>query len=214
MAERSNSRMGVGTLLLLGGGVFAAAFGWLRTFNSDQLGQSQVAEMFDAGGQLRPAVEIARTLAASKLITVEMETHVTSSAEDPLWRGTARATIFAPVKLSYGVDLEHADAKSLDMWAGARWLFVTVPKPKLIAVEPDLQRMEERIEVTGTRTRSRAGDTQRQLATKRLEEEARRLALTPEQQLEVEEMSKRQIEKLLAGLVASRYEIKVTFSNE
>src|SRR5213079_3233940 len=72
-----------------------------------------------------------------KLLTFAIDSTVTTTKTDESWRGTASATVKAPVRYHFGVDLSHTDDHSLFYNPLTRIQMLTIPPPTLLAIEVD-----------------------------------------------------------------------------
>ena len=65
----------------------------------------RIAGQLDEEGKLRPLADIVETTRALKLVTVMVDSTVRTEVHDEGWRGKAAASVKAPVRYVYGVDL-------------------------------------------------------------------------------------------------------------
>src|ERR1041385_1726545 len=68
-----------------------------------------------------------------KLLTFAIDSTVTTTKTDESWRGTASATVKAPVRYHFGVDLSRTDDHNLSYNPLTRIQTLTIPAPVLIA---------------------------------------------------------------------------------
>jgi hypothetical protein len=171
-----------------------------------------VSDQLDAG-RLRPVAEVATLAAALKLVTVEVETTAKSERTSESWRGDVTASVKAPTRLLFGTDLSalRVDQVALSPLSGA--YLVRVPPPTRVATEVDGGQEEAKVDVGWARTRSIAGEYWLGQARKGLYDEARRLALSPEDAVRVRETTREQVAALLKKVVGAA-PVRVAFEDE
>ena len=136
-----------------------------------------------------------------KFITWSFETEVDAQSISDRWYGDAVASVRAPVKYQYGIDLAALveDAVFRDPSTGA--LTFVVPSPERLSVEIDLERLEQSLKTSGMRWKSRnqaqLDETRAQLGTI-----ARNLELSPRDQQRMREVSRQQIETHLSRVLS------------
>src|SRR5580765_7044214 len=80
------------TALLFGTAIFAGLAYELKTQQGEVVSTAgQAAAQFDEQGKLRPLAAVLETTRALKLVTVTVESQVTSKVSGDLWRGKASA---------------------------------------------------------------------------------------------------------------------------
>lgn len=173
-----------------------------------------------------PIGEIARSLRAMKLVTVEIQTQVESVRVDGSWRGDVAASVVAPARLLYGCDLsgiagpvskdgaENARGRAVllpNMLTGGYTL--RVPRPMRIATEVEGDRESAKVDVGWGRFRDVAGEYQLGLARAGLYPMARSLRLSDQQAAEVEQTTREQLVALVRGLsgLGSAARVQVEF---
>ena len=169
----------------------------------------------DEHGKIRPLAEVARVTREAKIITMSVHATVRATMRDDRWRGNASATVEAPVKYSFGVDLKNVDNGAFRYDYLTRNYVVTLPPPTRLAVEVDgAHPIKEVIDVTGTRFKSLAGREQLVKAQRAIYDEAQRAALPPDQRQQVREASREQVGKIVKAVVGKEYGVKVKFNDE
>lgn len=188
---------------------------WTLRQQEQQLVSTQgVDNQLGEEGNLRPVGEIAEFLEEMKLITVRIRSKVVSEERHKNWRGAAGARVTAPADFFYGVDLKHLGNGAVQpSLKNPRHLKITVPAPRLQAVEVFARDEEIAVQTSGLRFRTRAGEYYLGLARRKLHERARRRALLPEQMERVMATTRRQIRKLAETFAGDDYEITVVFRN-
>src|SRR5688572_11713975 len=78
-----------------------------------------------------PTAQVLRATRELKLITVSIESTVSTTKTDESWRGTAKATVQAPVKYHFGVDLSKIDDRNLSYNPLTQIQTLTIPPPGL-----------------------------------------------------------------------------------
>ena len=200
-------------VLLFGVVVFGGFALVLKTQQQELLTTTRDAKsQFDEQGKLRPVAAVLETTRALKLVTVVVESQVTTKVRDERWRGSASASVQAPVKYVYGVDLSGLDHESIRMGSILGIYEITIPRPTRIATEVDGSRPDEEVvEVTGSRMRSVAGEFYLGLARKAIYEQARKSALKKEDQDKVERITREQVEDLVRRFVGPSAEVHVKY---
>lgn len=156
------------------------------------------------------ADETLEVLRAMKLVTVELRTPVRVECRDECWRGVALATVEAPARLLFGVDLATLSRANLSVGElGA--VLVTIPKPILIGVDLDMSDPAENVQVSGLRFRSGAGEYQLGQARRRIYEEAHRVAFNDDTRRMVAAESLTRVEELLRGTLGEKRPIFVQY---
>src|SRR5947199_8410034 len=82
-----------------------------------------------------PTAQVLRATRELKLLTIAIESTVTTTKTDDSWRGTASATVAAPVKYHFGVDLSKMDDHNLFYNPLTQIQTLTIPPPTLLAIE-------------------------------------------------------------------------------
>lgn len=206
-------RKGLGAFLL-GGALFGGLAVLLHTQQQEILSTSHLASQLDDDGKLRPLAEVVETTRALKLVTLTIDTRVRTKVRDERWRGTASAVVEAPVRYVYGVDLAGLDPDAIRLGKILGMYEITIPHPIRIATEVDGSHpVEEVVEVSGTRFKSRAGEYYLGLARKELYEEARKSTLPKETLDEIDTKTREQVETLVRRFVGPSAEVRVKFDD-
>ncbi|MBI3863224.1 MAG: DUF4230 domain-containing protein [Planctomycetia bacterium] len=195
----------------------AAIFGGLAILLRTQQGEvsataAHAAAQIDEQGKLRPLATVLETTRALKLVTVTVDSTVKTKVRDERWRGTASASVQAPVRYVYGVDLSDLDPDSIRVGRILGLYEITIPRPVRIATEVDGSRpVEEVVEVSGTRLRSVAGEFYLGLARKEIYEQARKSTLPKDDMERVERMTREQVEDLVRRFVGPSADVRVRY---
>lgn len=197
-------------LLLFGGMAW-----YMRGVERDavSVGASQLSAAVAAP---HPVAEVARAVAAMKLVTVEVDSKVRVERGDENWRGTVQAAVEVPVRLRYGVDLAGVDAVRVlyspiaDEARGV--MVVTVPAPVLLGTEVFSEKESVEVSTGGLRLRSRAGEYYLGIARRDVAETARALVLRPEDAEHVRGVTRGQIAELVEKLVGEHVLVSVRFA--
>lgn len=162
-----------------------------------------------------PIAEVARLAREMKLITVTVDSTVKATRRDQRWRGTAAATVEAPVRHSYGVDLAGLTDGAFKYDYLRRGYVVTLPPPKRIASEVDGSHpTRQEISVTGTRFKKLSGMEQLHEAHKAIYSEALKQQLPKDRREEVRRVTREQVAAALGAIVGGDYEVRVKFEDE
>jgi hypothetical protein len=201
--------------LVFGAAVFGGLAYMLNTQQQEVVSTAtQAAAQFDTDGKLRPVATVLETTRALKLVTVTIDSQVTAKVRDERWRGTASASVRAPVRYVYGVDLSGLNHESIRLGSILGIYEITIPKPTRIATEVDVGRSDDEVvEVTGTRLRAVAGEFYLGLARKAVYDEARKSALPREDLERVEQITREQVEDLVRRFVGPTAEVRVKYQD-
>lgn len=201
--------------LLIGGAVFAGLAFVMRSQQGELLSTATIASQFDEEGKLRPLAEVVETTRALKLVTVTVDSRVRTKVADERWRGTASAVVEAPVRYVYGVDLSGLNPDAFRLGKILGIYEITIPQPTRIAAEVDGSNpVEEIVEVTGARLRSRAGEYYLGLARKAIYDEARKSALPRETMDDISTKTREQVENLVRRFVGPSADVRVRYKTE
>src|SRR5262245_41689056 len=210
-SELRPRRFGLASFLL-GGALFGGLAYVLHSQQEEVVSTSRIEAQLDENGKLRPLAEVVETTRALKLVTVIVNSKVRTKVRDERWQGTASAEVEAPVRYVYGVDLAGLDPGAIRMGNILGMYEITIPRPARIAAEVDGSHpVEEIVEVTGARFRSRAGEYYLGLARKEIYEQARKNSLPPETMAEIETQTREQVETLVRRFVGPSAEVRVKY---
>jgi len=204
------SRRFVLAVVILAGALFGGLSLFMRSMERRALAGSGVREAVDADGTVRTPVEIARSLAAMKLVTVEIETSVTARSGHESWRGGVEASVTAPVRLLYGVDLAGMEVSRVAISPLTGAIAVSVPAPERIATEVRTENEAAVVSLGWLRLRSRAGEYYLGAARKALHEEAERLQLTPEDAAYVRSGTRQRVAELVRKIAGPAVRVAVS----
>jgi hypothetical protein len=192
----------IAVVVMLGGLVGLAVY--LKRELSTAVAPETVDSQLDSSGKIRPLADVITQTRGSRLVTVQIASNVTVLVEDRSWRGNASASLSAPVRYSYGVDLSQLDQSCFAFSELTSTYSVKIPKPTRIATEVDTAKtFDEHVEVGLGRMRGRAGETQLSLARKKLSEEAERQALSPADTERVEKNTLESVRDLVQRIVGA-----------
>lgn len=201
--------------LLIGGAVFAGLAFVMHSQQGELLSTATIGSQFDETGKLRPLAEVVETTRALKLVTVTVDSRVRTKVADERWRGTASAVVEAPVRYVYGVDLSGLNPDAFRLGKILGIYEITIPQPTRIAAEVDGSNpVEEIVEVTGARLRSRAGEYYLGLARKAIYDEARKSALPRETMDDISTKTREQVEDLVRRFVGPTADVRVRYKTE
>lgn len=211
-AQRGSFRLAAA---LLCGALFVGLAVLLKDQQAEILSTTQVASQLDGEGKLRPLAEVVETTRALKLVTLTIDSRVRTKVRDERWRGTASAVVEAPVRYVYGVDLAGLDPDAIRLGKVLGIYEITIPRPTRIATEVDGSHpVEEVVEVSGTRFKSRAGEYYLGLARKEIYDEARKSTLPREILEEIDTKTREQVETLVRRFVGPSAEVRVRFNGQ
>lgn len=136
-----------------------------------------------------------------KLITWGFETTIDAQSVSDKWYGDSVAEARAPVRCQYGVDLQTLEEGSIFRDSATGSLTFIVKPPKRLSVEVDVERLEQSLETSGLRWRSR-NQSQLDATLKELGAQANSLTLSPKDEQRMREASRHQIETHLQRVLA------------
>lgn len=163
---------------------------------------------------LDPAAKVIRHLRASELITSRIETVVRAQNTDDNWFGSVVATVEAPARLSYGVDLSKLESSRVSFSPIGGVYTLRVPSPKRVATEVFTGQEKVDVELAGLRFRSLAGEAQLGLARAKLHEQALRMRVTGPDLEQIRENTRGEIEWLVKRVVGQNASVWVAFDDE
>ena len=162
-----------------------------------------------------PTAQVLSVTRELKLLTVSIESTVTTTKTDESWRGDASATIKAPVKYHFGVDLSQITDPNLSYNPLTQTQTLSIPPPTLVAIEVDGSHpITERIDVTGLRFKKLSGAEQLNLAQKSLYDAARKQTLPQKDLDQIRLATRTQLESSLARFISPSTHLRVKFLDE
>lgn len=189
-----------------------ALFGGLAVIMRDaQQSVLRFAAETGPSGRADEVPALAQTLRALKLITVEINTTVSTESADESWRGDVLASVRAPVTLYYGVDLAALSAGDLSRSPLSGEWTIRVPAPRRLATEVRGTDEQLQVKVTGLRLRDVAGEYHLGLARMRLHQRASRMTLSPEDREHLEHATQEQVQTLVRLLSGTTAAVNVEF---
>lgn len=154
---------------------------------------------------------VAQAVRSLKLVTVEINTSVSTDVRDQSWRGDAAASVSAPVRLLYGVDLDQLDASAVSLAPLGKLCTIRIPKPQRIATEVYSEDESIDVQVGWMRFRTRSGEYVLGLARRNLAEQARAMVLSPDDADKVADATRSQVAKAVRALIGDDVRVDVTF---
>lgn len=164
-----------------------------------------------------PAASVTRFLDCVRrlnLQTAEIVGHAAATASDESWRGVASATVSAPVRYLYGVNLEALDSASVSYNEASETWVLTLPAPERMAAEVDWSVARESLDIRGLRLRSRAGEAVLRRAREAAQVEAHSAPLTESMQRQVYDQTRLQVAEAVSRLAADGRKVSVRLSSE
>jgi hypothetical protein len=173
---------------------------------------SQWANDLDENGHIRPLTEVLELTRQLKLITVKINARVPATVTDKRRLiGEASASIEVPVTYQYGVDLSSLPEHALTFQHISQRYVLTVPPPTMLSCEVDNSKAtKEELDVSTWRFK-RLNQDLLVAAHKKVETEARRQMLSPEQTEEVRKLTREQLERLVKALITDDKPLEVRF---
>ncbi|MBX3358717.1 MAG: DUF4230 domain-containing protein [Phycisphaeraceae bacterium] len=203
----------LGALGLAAAALFAALAVYIRGVERSVVESETLDREVRAAPPGRDPAQLAGLVRTMRLVTVEIDTTVTSTAGDESWRGDVSAKLSAPVRLYYGTDL--AGLGPSDVSAGPLGgVIVRVPRPRRLATEIYPEREDPEVLVGWLRFRSRAGEYYLSQARRDLAEHARQMPLSRDDLAKVEQATRDQITALLRAMLGDDKPISVIFTDD
>lgn len=159
-------------------------------------------------------VKVARHLRASELVTSRIETTVRAQNTDDNWLGSVVATVEAPARLSYGVDLSKLESSRVLFSPIGNVYAVRVPVPARIATEVFTGQEKVSVDLIGLRFRALAGEEQLGIARTRLHEQALKVRVTGVELERVRENARAEVESLVRKIAGESASVRVSFDDE
>jgi hypothetical protein len=173
-----------------------------------------VDRSIDDQGQLRPLADVMQATRALKLVTVMVTSRVRARVQDEQWRGNVSAVVEAPVRYVYGVDLSQLRDDSFRVGPALGIYEISIPPPERLAVEVDGSHpIDEIVDVSGTRLRSRAGEYYLGLARRAIYEEARNQVLPEQTMNDVRATTREQVESVVRLFASPRAVVHVRYQS-
>lgn len=201
-------------LAVLAAAVFLGLTAFMRSLERRALGQETIRDQMTLDGRARPLAEVARTIAKLQLVTAEVHTTVATNVSHENWRGLAAATVEAPARLLYGVDVSNVDTRSIGFSPATSAYLVRIPPPIRIATEVCGGDETFNVQVGWARLRSRAGEFYLGLARKDLYAKAQEMTLSADDARTVRETTRSQVEQAVRTLVGGAATVTVVFDED
>lgn len=160
---------------------------------------------------------VVRHLRTCELVTSRIETIVRAQNNNDNWFGSVVATVEAPARLSYGVDLSKLESSRVvfsPIGAVGGVYSLKVPPPKRIATEVFTGQEKTDVALAGLRFRSIAGEEQLGIARARLHEQALRMRITGAESERIRESARAEIAGLVKRIVGEGASVRVWFEDE
>lgn len=171
------------------------------------------------GAAQRPQVaEVDRALEAMSLVTVILESRVTSTVKDESWRGDVDAMVTVPVRLFFGTDLDRARVEVTELSPLARTYRIIVPPPRRLATELITDRESANVDLGWLRFRTRAGEYFLGEARRKLSQAAAAMTIDESQALRVRDETRTRLVRLVTLVLgeqeAARAQVRVDFDDD
>ncbi len=173
-----------------------------------------VYESAGTSARLAAQARVGDAVRAMKLVTVQIKTAVTVESTTESWRGDVKASVVAPVTLSYGTDLSGLSRDSVSFSPLLNSCVVRVPGPQRISTEVYSDQEQSQVQVGWLRFRSRAGEYYLGLARRDLSERAREMVLAPSDAASVRAATRGQLTSLIHSIVGKGVSVRVLFDDE
>jgi hypothetical protein len=158
--------------------------------------------------------DIAQSLRAMKLVSVEWRTSVQSSSRDNSFLGAVNAEVNAPVILHFGVDLEQLDPSRITFSPLHQAYLVRLPPPVRLAVEVLGQFEQARVSTGWLRRRASEGEHHLGIARRDLHLRAQQLVPDHDQQLLIREQTRERVAELVRKVAGPSTLVSVRFEDD
>lgn len=193
--------------------VFAGLYGLMRGMEARAIHNPSIRDQLLASGQARPVADVARTIARMALVTAEVHTSVRAETSNDSWRGTAVASVEAPVILHYGVDVSQFDVANVGFSPATSSYLIRIPPPRRISTEVCGDDESTDVRVGWARLRTRAGEYYLGQARKNLYTRAREITLSQADAIKVRETTRTQVEEAVRLIVGRDSPVTVIFDD-
>jgi len=136
-----------------------------------------------------------------ELVCLKVETIVTHKMKSEKWRGDTEVAVWAPVVVTYGIDLSALSKDAIVFDRESNTLTITLPRPRVSLVEVDMKRRDELISTTGTRLGTVSGRYYVDEASRELARRAREAASSGCNLEMAEEAAKRAVSEIVYEIV-------------
>lgn len=198
---------------LLAAVVFASLWAYMQSLERRALSSPMIRDQILASGRVRPLADVAKVIARMQLVTAEVQTTVQTQMSDENWRGLASATVEAPARILYGIDVSDMNVRSISYGPAESTYLIRIPPPRRMATEVCGDDEKIKVQVGWARLRSIAGEYYLGLARKALYTKARELTLKPEDAARVREMTLTQVQAAVQHLVGRDAAVHVIFDD-
>jgi hypothetical protein len=156
----------------------------------------------------RPGVlQVTNAVRSLKLVTWQFETTINAESMSDKWYGNAVASVRAPVRYQYGVNLENMRRE--DIFVDTAGYTFIVPAPERISVEVNLAELNQTLQVSGARWKGQNQD-QIDQARRRLADLAQTTQLSPADVTRLRDVSRKQVEQMLRNVIGADPSARVT----
>lgn len=196
-------------------GLFAAvAAAGALALKSQQEREAALALQEFEGSDGGVQASVVRHLRTCDLVTSRIDTTVRAQISDDNWFGTVVATVEAPARLSYGVDLSKLESSKVVFSPIGGVYSIKVPAPRRIATEVFTGKETTDVALAGLRFRALAGEEKLGLARARLHEQALRVRISGPELDRVREGARAEIEGLVKRIAGENAAVRVAFEDE
>lgn len=200
-------------LAVLAAVVFAGLAVYMRSQERRALSSPMIRDQVLASGRVRPLADVAKVIARMQLVTAEVQTTIKTEMSDDNWRGLASATVEAPARFLYGVDVSDLDVRNIGFSPAASTYLIRIPPPRRVATEVCGDDETIKVQVGWARLRSVAGEYYLGLARKALYTKAREMTLSPADAARVRETTLAQVQDAVKHLVGDQASVSVIFDD-
>ncbi len=200
-------------LALLAAAVFASLWAYMQSLERRALSSPMIRDQILASGRVRPLADVAKVIARMQLVTAEVQTTVQTQMSDENWRGLASATVEAPARILYGVDVSDINVRSVSYSPAESTYLIRIPPPRRMATEVCGDDEKIKVQVGWARLRSIAGEYYLGLARKALYTKARELTLKPDDAARIRETTLTQVKETVQHLVGPDAVVHVIFDD-
>ncbi len=211
MAWTDSGHRGLALALVAGVVAAALAWGWSGLRASRAIADARAT----LPSQARPGSDaIATRIAAMKLVTVELRTHVHSEVTQSGLFGGVAAAVTIPVRLLYGTDLARIDPTRVRLGPDGGVCVVRVPPPARIAVELDTFSEVASVERSWLAAWNKSGELSLAEARARAMLDAQRITPQQSERTDIRLRTREQVAKLVSAIIGERTVVVVRFEDE
>lgn len=182
-------------------GIFAALVGYMRHMDAQARLTPWVQDQMTSDLALRPLAQVQRSVSTLQLVTVLLDTRVTSARSNDSWLGDVNTSVSVPLRLYFGTDMSDAKVEAAGIGPVTATYIVRVSPPRRLATEVLSGNEVVEMSVGWGRFRSTSGEYYLGLARQGVYEAARAMTLTAEDAKDVRERTRDRVGALVKTML-------------